>query len=64
MPTIKRGSKGDAVKIWQVIVGATVDGNFGAKTEAATKEFQKKHGLTVDGWVGAKSWPVGLRSVK
>lgn len=63
MPTIKRGSKGKPVKVWQVIVGATVDGSFGAKTEKATKEWQKKNGLTVDGIVGKNSWEAGLKSL-
>ncbi|EAW38868.1 peptidoglycan-binding protein [Lyngbya sp. PCC 8106] len=31
------------------------DGIFGATTEAAVKEFQKKSGLTVDGIVGPKT---------
>jgi peptidoglycan hydrolase-like protein with peptidoglycan-binding domain len=64
MPTIKRESKGQAVKVWQVIVGAEVDGSFGPKTEEATKAFQKKHKLTVDGVVGDKTWKRGLESVK
>lgn len=63
MQTIKKGSTGKAVKIWQIIIGATVDGSFGAKTEAATKAWQTKHKLTADGVVGAKSWKVGLESV-
>lgn len=63
MIQIKKGSKGKAVKIWQVILGVTVDGSFGAKTEAATKTWQKSHGLVSDGVVGAKSWKVGLESV-
>lgn len=33
----------------------SVDGDFGAKTEAAVKDFQKKTGLTVDGLFGKKS---------
>lgn len=63
MPTIKKGSKGKAVAIWQVIVGVTPDGDFGVKTEKATKEFQKKYGLVVDAIVGKNSWRKGLETV-
>jgi len=59
MPTIKRGSKGANVKTWQKVLGYTggkVDGIFGAKTEAATKKWQKKKGLVADGCVGSKTW--------
>lgn len=31
------------------------DGIFGSKTETKTKEFQKNHGLTVDGKAGNKT---------
>lgn len=34
----------------------TIDGEFGAKTKKAVISFQKKHGLTADGIVGAKTW--------
>lgn len=65
MPTIKQGSTGKAVKIWQIIVGGLkLDGKFGAKTATATKKWQKKHGLTVDGKVGPKTWAAGLKTVK
>jgi GH25 family lysozyme M1 (1,4-beta-N-acetylmuramidase) len=64
MPTIKRGKSGKAVKIWQVIIGTTVDGIFGTNTEAKTKAFQEKHKLKVDGIVGPKTWKAGLESVK
>ena len=63
MGTIKKGSKGKAVKVWQIIIGATADGNFGSGTEAATKTWQSNHGLTADGIVGAKSWKAGLESL-
>lgn len=65
MQTIRNGSKGKAVKIWQVILGYTgteIDGVFGSGTEADTKTWQKAHSLTVDGVVGSKSWKAGLES--
>lgn len=63
MPTIKKGSTGRAVKIWQIIIGVTVDGHFGSKTEAATIAFQQKHGLEDDAIVGKNTWSAGLESV-
>lgn len=62
MTTLKNGSKGDEVKTLQTKLnffgnyGLSVDGIFGAKTEAAVKDIQKKKGLTVDGIVGTKTW--------
>ena len=63
MPLIRRGSSGKAVKIWQIIVGTTIDGIFGQNTEAATKRFQERNNLEVDGIVGPKSWKAGLESI-
>lgn len=63
MKTIKKGSKGNAVKVWQVIIGAATDGNFGSGTERMTKTWQGNHGLTADGIVGAKSWKAGLEAL-
>ena len=63
MKTIKKGSKGTAVKIWQIIIGAEPDGIFGSDTERLTKEYQKRLGLVTDGIVGAKSWKAGLEAV-
>lgn len=63
MQTIKKGSKGKSVKVWQIIIGVTADGNFGSGTESTTKTWQKNHGLTADGIVGAKSWKAGLESL-
>ena len=56
MNILKRGSIGTEVKILQKALNIGVDGNFGAKTEAAVKAFQKSKGLTPDGIVGNKTW--------
>ena len=42
MTTIRKGSKGTAVKIWQLIIGVESDGIFGNDTLTATKNWQKK----------------------
>ena len=63
MNTIKKGSKGNAVKVWQIIIGTTADGIFGSGTENMTKTWQKNHGLTADGIVGKNSWKAGLESL-
>lgn len=61
IPTLRRGSEGDEVEELQALLNAKyganleIDGKFGAKTEAAVKAFQKAHGLTADGVVGAKT---------
>lgn len=56
METIKKGSKGEAVKKLQQILGLTVDGIFGVNTETGVRQFQKENGLTIDGIVGPKTW--------
>lgn len=54
----KRGSRGTEVRNIQSRLSAwgynpgSVDGIYGAKTEAAVKRFQQKHGLTADGVAG------------
>jgi peptidoglycan hydrolase-like protein with peptidoglycan-binding domain len=63
MPTIKKGSTGKVVKVWQIIVGAEADGDFGSKTKTATIEFQRKYKLVQDGIVGENTWKVGLESL-
>lgn len=63
MKTIKKGSKGNAVKVWQIIIGAAADGIFGSGTESATKTWQSNHGLAADGIVGKMSWKAGLEAL-
>ena len=53
--TLKVGSKGEAVKAVQTLVGATVDGSFGPMTAAKVKVWQAANGLTADGVFGAMS---------
>ena len=56
METIRKGSRGEAVKTLQKKLNLLADGIFGPLTEEAVKEFQKANGLTVDGIVGNKTW--------
>jgi len=49
---IRRSSVGAAVKQIQEWVQVATDGVFGPITEGAVKEFQRRHGLEVDGVVG------------
>lgn len=55
-PTLRRGAIGDLVRTLQVACGAEVDGYFGAHTEAAVREFQRRHALVADGIVGPRTW--------
>jgi N-acetylmuramoyl-L-alanine amidase len=52
MATIKKGSKGQAVKELQKLLSIYPDGIFGTLTEERVKEFQAENNLTVDGIVG------------
>ena len=61
MELLKKGSKGDSVKLLQELLNKhgfnlTVDGDFGNKTEEAVKQFQRRLNLTVDGIVGSKTF--------
>jgi len=53
---VKVGSKGDAVKLVQAIVGGNPDGRFGPMTRGAVVVWQKARGLTPDGIVGPETW--------
>lgn len=61
--TLCKGMQGSDVKVWQTICGADPDGDFGAKTQAATLKWQKANGLDADGYVGAKTWTKALNSL-
>lgn len=65
MKIIQKGSKGIAVKNWQGFLNdqnnsdykvGKVDGNFGGRTENATRNFQEDNGLVVDGIVGKNTY--------
>lgn len=60
--TLRKGSKGEQVKTLQRLLNAlghdcgSVDGDFGAKTEAAVRAFQKAERIEADGIVGRDTW--------
>ena len=56
MTTIKKNSRGTAVKVLQAFLELTMDGIFGKNTEAKVREYQKKKNLTADGIVGKGTW--------
>lgn len=62
LPTLRRGSKGEAVKRLQTLLneqtsaGLNPDGIFGAKTESAVRHLQELRNLRDDGIVGPKTW--------
>lgn len=53
---LKKGSKGEKVKILQRLLHLYVDGIFGTNTEEAVINFQKENNLAADGIVGEKTW--------
>lgn len=64
MRVLKKGCKGDDVKALQILLignGCScgkwgADGDFGAGTENAVKEYQRKKKLEVDGMAGPATW--------
>jgi N-acetyl-anhydromuramyl-L-alanine amidase AmpD len=54
--TLRRGSRGEAVKLWQRFIRVAADGVFGPLTEAATRAWQAaRPPLQADGIVGPKT---------
>lgn len=55
--TIRLGSTGADVVAWQKLLKISpADGKFGPATDAATKDWQRKHKLIADGVVGPATW--------
>ncbi len=55
-PVLATGSTGPDVVLAQKVVGATPDGQFGPKTEAAVRAWQGAHAVAVTGVVDAPTW--------
>ena len=53
---LKKGSRGNEVKLLQEFLNIGADGIFGSGTEKSVKEWQTKNGLLSDGIVGSKTW--------
>ena len=49
---LKPGTRGNAVKKLQEKLAVTADGQFGAGTEKAVRDYQSKNGLKADGVAG------------
>lgn len=64
MRTLKRGSRGDDVMEIQSLLEkmaydpGAIDGIIGLRTEEAIRQFQRNHGLTADGIIGANTHKV------
>ncbi len=61
-PTLRRGSRGDAVLRLQEALGrlgfdpGPADGVFGLRTESAVRKYQRSRGLIADGVCGPRTW--------
>lgn len=53
--TLRKGAKGEGVKMMQEALGIGADGAFGPGTERALKAWQAANGLTADGIAGPKT---------
>lgn len=56
MDILKKGSRGEQVKLLQRHLHLYEDGIFGTLTRDAVIAYQLAHGLKADGIVGAKTW--------
>lgn len=60
----KRAHKRDSTVVIQRIVGADPDGIWGPQTVLEVMEWQKAHGLEVDGKVGPNTWRLLVQNVE
>ncbi|MFE0256163.1 peptidoglycan-binding protein [Streptomyces sp. NPDC059010] len=63
-PTLRLGSEGESVRKLQRLLNGhvpdlpslAIDGNFGPKTDARVREYQRRVEITVDGIAGPQTW--------
>ena len=60
LPILRRGAKGNAVKLVQLIVGADPDGSWGPKTDEAVEKWQKAHKQEADLLFDKPDWQIVL----
>ena len=58
MTTIKKGSKGNAVKILQLYLKIEADGIFGKQTKTAVENFQRSKRMEVTGIITNIEWAI------
>jgi peptidoglycan hydrolase-like protein with peptidoglycan-binding domain len=68
-PLVRKGDQQHPVQTLQHLLRArgqtlTVDGIFGAKTDAAVRAFQQQKALAVDGIVGPNTWSALILTVR
>lgn len=63
LPNLRKGSKGVYVNLLQRLLKINSDGKYGGQTKQAVKEYQRQHGLKVDGKCGPQTWKALTRGV-
>jgi hypothetical protein len=59
-PVVQPGDRGPHVSRLQTLLGLGADGIAGEETEAAIRNYQRMHGLVVDGICGLQMWTAFL----